>query len=44
MYAMATLDLIIPVFNEGESALRFHQILSKTLQNVNYSLRFIYVN
>ena len=41
---MATLDLIIPVFNEGESALRFHQILSKTLQNVNYSLRFIYVN
>jgi polyisoprenyl-phosphate glycosyltransferase len=42
---MASIDFIIPVFNEGPALERFHAALTASLAELTqYSLRFIYVN
>jgi glycosyltransferase involved in cell wall biosynthesis len=44
MTSPRTVDVVIPVFNEGESLHGFHSRLAKATEGLAYSFRFLYIN
>ena len=44
MTSPRTVDVVVPIFNEGESLLGFHDRLTKAIAGLPYSFRFLYVN
>lgn len=44
MTSPRTVDVVIPVFNEGESLHLFHERLKKVTEGLPYSFRFLYIN
>jgi polyisoprenyl-phosphate glycosyltransferase len=41
---MASIDFVVPLYNEQESLIAFHRLLDSTELPENYSRRYIYVN
>jgi glycosyltransferase involved in cell wall biosynthesis len=44
MTSPRTVDVVTPVFNEGESLHGFHSRLTKATEGLPYSFRFLYIN
>src|SRR5271167_3431357 len=44
MTSPRTVDVVVPVFNEGESLHGFHSRLTKATEELPCSFRFVYVN
>lgn len=40
----ASVDIVVPLFNEGHGCIRFHEELQKVTTALAYDFRFIYVN
>lgn len=42
--SLASIDIVIPVFNEGQAVAHFHTLLTESVAGLPYSFRFLYVN